>query len=123
MHFVVHTYICNIYIIVQIYFESRFVTRWLEQQRSQIMNTEGLIFSQADVDAHLDELVRATITHIRFSMMTPRQLAELLLNPFTQIYKEFLVERMAIGMSFHSGIHFTFNFLITHMKVLISVHL
>ncbi|XP_077289032.1 BTB/POZ domain-containing protein 17-like [Arctopsyche grandis] len=80
-----------------------FVTRWLEHQRSQLMNAEGQDFSEADVEAHLHDLVYATISHIRFPMMTPRQLAELLLNPFTQIYKEFLVERMAIGMSYHSG--------------------
>lgn len=40
---------------------------------------------------------------VRFPMMTPRQLADLLLVPLTIKYKEFFVTRMAIGMSFHSG--------------------
>ena len=42
--------------------------------------------------------------HVRFPMMTPRQLAELLLVPLTSRHKDFFVERMAMGMSFHSGV-------------------
>lgn len=42
--------------------------------------------------------------YVRFPMMTPRQLADLLLVPLTIKYKEFFVTRMAIGMSFHSGV-------------------
>lgn len=56
-----------------------------------------------DVNAHMEQLVVEVMSHIRFPMMSPRQLAELLLCPLTKIYKEFFVERMAIGMAFHSG--------------------
>lgn len=36
-------------------------------------------------------------------MMSPRQLADLLLSPLINKYKDFFVERMAIGMYFHAG--------------------
>lgn len=52
----------------------------------------------------MEQLVVEVMSHIRFPMMSPRQLAELLLSPLTTKYKEFFVERMAIGMSFHSGL-------------------
>mgnify|MGYP006989421241 CR=1 FL=1 len=51
----------------------------------------------------MEQLVIEVMSNIRFPMMSPRQLAELLLNPLTTKYKEFFVEKMAIGMSFHSG--------------------
>lgn len=84
-------------------FVFRFITRWLEFQKKRLSGAEGRYLSEADVEAHLNDLVYATVSHIRFPMMTPRQLAELLLDSFTQNYKEFIVERMAIGMSYHSG--------------------
>ncbi|KAK4008195.1 BTB/POZ domain-containing protein 17 [Daphnia magna] len=56
-----------------------------------------------------ENLVRQVFSYVRFPMMTPRQLADLLLCSLTQRYKEFFVERMAIAMAFHSGQkeHFT----------------
>lgn len=56
-----------------------------------------------DVNAHMGQLVVEVMSHVRFPMMSPRQLADLLLSPLTKTYKEFFVERMAIGMAFHSG--------------------
>lgn len=53
----------------------------------------------------MEQLVVEVMSNIRFPMMSPRQLAELLLSPLTTMYKEFFVEKMAIGMSFHSGKH------------------
>lgn len=52
---------------------------------------------------HNENLIRQVFSYIRFPMMTPRQLADLLLCSLTQRYKEFFVERMAIAMAFHSG--------------------
>jgi hypothetical protein len=51
----------------------------------------------------MEQLVVEVMSHVRFPMMSPRQLADLLLSPLTKTYKEFFVERMAIGMAFHSG--------------------
>jgi hypothetical protein len=56
-----------------------------------------------DINAHMEQLVVEVMSHVRFPMMSPRQLADLLLSPLTKTYKEFFVERMAIGMAFHSG--------------------
>ncbi|CAH1406656.1 unnamed protein product [Nezara viridula] len=75
------------------------VVRWLEAQRI-------LLTSECDtaesVEIYMSALVQDVMSHIRFPMMSPRQLAELLLSPLTTKYKEFFIERMAIGMSFHS---------------------
>lgn len=55
------------------------------------------------VDSYLEPLVYEVMAHVRFPMMSPRQLAELLVNPLTIKYKEFFIERMSIGMSFHNS--------------------
>ena len=51
---------------------------------------------------HNESLVRQVFAYVRFPMMSPRQLADLLLCSLTQQYKEFFVQRMAIAMAFHS---------------------
>ena len=58
------------------------------------------IDSQED---HNENLIRQVFAYVRFPMMSPRQLADLLLCSLTQRYKDFFVERMAIAMVFHSG--------------------
>lgn len=64
------------------------LVRWVEAQDDQNEN-----------------LIRQVFSYVRFPMMSPRQLADLLLCPLTQRYKEFFVERMAIGVAFQSGEH------------------
>ncbi|KAJ9577327.1 hypothetical protein L9F63_006071 [Diploptera punctata] len=71
------------------------VVKWLNLQK------ERLLQDSEDTEAHMEQLVVEVMSHVRFPMMSPRQLAELLLSPLTKKYKEFFVERMAIGMSFH----------------------
>jgi len=77
------------------------VVKWLDLQKERLShdasNTVG------DIDAHMEQLVVEVMSHVRFPMMSPRQLADLLLCPLTKTYKEFFVERMTIGMAFHSG--------------------
>ncbi|XP_014209003.1 BTB/POZ domain-containing protein 17 [Copidosoma floridanum] len=72
---------------------------WLGYQKQRLKNSS----CAADIDIAFKQIVFTVMTAVRFPMMSPRQLAELLLSPLTQKYKEFFVERMAIGMSFHSG--------------------
>lgn len=72
---------------------------WLEMQRERLSH----INSPDNLIVHMEQLVVALMSYIRFPMMSPRQLADLLLSPLTQAYKEFFMERMAIGMSFHYG--------------------
>ncbi|KAG0710387.1 BTB/POZ domain-containing protein 17 [Chionoecetes opilio] len=59
--------------------------------------------SSLDYIDRMEWLTYEVMKFVRFPMMTPRQLADLLLVPLTIKYKEFFVTRMAIGMSFHSG--------------------
>ena len=54
----------------------------------------------------LDEfaiLVPRVVNNIRFTMMTQRQLANLLVNPLVVKFKDIFVERMSNAMSFHVG--------------------
>ncbi|XP_066994013.1 BTB/POZ domain-containing protein 17 isoform X2 [Anabrus simplex] len=73
------------------------VVKWLEHQHERLASLDK------DFEVQMEQLVIEVMQHVRFPMMSPRQLAELLLSPLTKTYKEFFVERMAIGMSFHSG--------------------
>ena len=72
---------------------------WLQHQAVYLKNQ----LPEIDFENALKQIVTTVMYPVRFPMMSPRQLAELLLSPLTQKYKEFFVERMAIGMSFHSG--------------------
>ncbi|KAL3276441.1 hypothetical protein HHI36_011822 [Cryptolaemus montrouzieri] len=75
------------------------VVRWLDLQRVKLIN-ENL---NVDVEEYMKDLVESVMSYIRFPMMTPRELADLLLSPLIKQHKEFFVDRMSIGMSFHSG--------------------
>lgn len=77
----------------------KYLERWLYHQNERLKDH----FPVIDYETSFKQIVFAVMLPIRFPMMTPRQLAELLLSPLTQKYKEFFVERMSIGMSFHSG--------------------
>lgn len=99
--------------------------RWINHQRDAFFAEAGYIMdeedgemcevdikTQSDVNRQIKELVCRVISHIRFPMMSPTQLASLLILPIVQEFKEFFVQRMAIGMSYHAGmiyiIHFPF---------------
>lgn len=43
------------------------------------------------------------MVHIRFPMMTPSELASIILRPCIALHKEFFIDRMAIGMSYHAN--------------------
>lgn len=77
-----------------------FVVRWLNQQRERLNSSE---FTKAEQKTHWETLVAAVFSHVRFPMMCPNQLANLLLCPLTQEHKDFFMERMAIAMSYQSG--------------------
>lgn len=77
-----------------------FVLRWLDLQKIAMLNS-GL--PRDEIQKHMKHLVEAIMSHIRFPMMTPRELADLLLSPLIKEHKEFFVDRMAIGMIFHAG--------------------
>lgn len=75
--------------------------KWLLHRKEMLDNEESL--QKEEKELILRQLIEATVMHIRFAMMTPRELAHLLLYPILAYHKEFFVQRMAIGMSYHSG--------------------
>lgn len=72
---------------------------WLDHQYKRLKKH----LPAEECEIAFEQIVTTVMLPVRFPMMSPRQLAELLLSPLTQKYKEFFVHRMAIGMSFHSG--------------------
>ncbi|KAJ8953749.1 hypothetical protein NQ318_015405 [Aromia moschata] len=76
------------------------LVRWLELQKIKMFQT-GI--SNAQMEQDYKYLVEKIMRFIRFPMMTPRELADLLLCPIIKQHKEFFVDRMAIGMKYHSG--------------------
>lgn len=74
---------------------------WLLQRKYLLDNDETL--TEAEQQDNFIQLVEQTVVHIRFPMMTPRELAHLLIFPLLEYHKEFIVQRMAIGMSYQSG--------------------
>ena len=74
------------------------VYRWLEAKKES-MQASG----EENIDLHIDHYIRTLLIHIRFPMMTPAQLADLLLNPLSQTHTELLVERIRIAMSYHKN--------------------
>ncbi|XP_034235411.1 BTB/POZ domain-containing protein 17 [Thrips palmi] len=93
----------------------QYVVRWVNYQRYALFAEAGYILDEedgeiwdidpktlTDVNNQIKDLVCRVITHIRFPMMSPTQLASLLIEPLVQEFKEFFVQRMAIGMSYHA---------------------
>ncbi|KAL1453225.1 hypothetical protein WDU94_007389 [Cyamophila willieti] len=48
-------------------------------------------------------LVESVICYIRFPMMSRKELAQLLLCPLVRTHKEFFIDRMTIGVAYHTG--------------------
>ena len=58
---------------------------------------------EENIDLHMDHFINNLLPHVRFPMMTPAQLADLLLNPLSQTHTELLVERIRIAMCYHKN--------------------
>lgn len=74
------------------------VSRWLVAQRST-MEAKG----EENIEVHLDRYVQSLLPHIRFPMMTPGQLANLLLNPLSTSHTDLLVEKIRLALNYHKG--------------------
>ncbi len=70
------------------------VTKWLEAQEDKLKLVS---------DEFFDTMVPIVMSYIRFPMMEPRQLANLLINPIMIRYKEFFVNQMSLAMLYHSN--------------------
>ncbi len=74
--------------------------RWLDAYEARL-KTGGI--TAVDLKCHMKATVEETMNRIRFPMMSPRTLAEMLLQDIVSHHKEYFVTRLAMGMSFHSG--------------------
>lgn len=59
--------------------------------------------SDEEKEEHVKTLIEEIMVHIRFAMMTPTELAGILLRPSVGLHKEFFIDRMSIGMAYHAG--------------------
>ncbi|XP_062139393.1 BTB/POZ domain-containing protein 17 [Drosophila sulfurigaster albostrigata] len=74
---------------------------WLLHRHDLIEATSNL--SAEKKASSFVELIEQTVMHIRFGMMTPTELSKLMCVPLIKYHNKFLVERIAIGMSYQSG--------------------
>lgn len=72
------------------------VEKWLEEQQRRMEET-----GEEDIDLHMENLVTSAINCVRFPMMYPAQLADLLLSPIIKTYMSFMMERMSMAMAYH----------------------
>ncbi|GIY45860.1 hypothetical protein CEXT_640651 [Caerostris extrusa] len=75
------------------------VANWLSVQENKLLSMHG----EAEAHYHFTNLVSEVMSHVRFPMMSPRQLASLLIHPLTSRFKDFFIERMALAMAFHNN--------------------
>ncbi|XP_026681405.1 uncharacterized protein LOC103512008 [Diaphorina citri] len=79
----------------------KYVMHWIEyQQESLYDDTSPQCEDQTN--AHMKSLVENVICYIRFPMMTRKELAQLLLCPLVRAHKEFFIDRMTIGVAYHT---------------------
>ncbi|XP_019879774.1 BTB/POZ domain-containing protein 17 isoform X2 [Aethina tumida] len=76
------------------------VVRWLELQKIKIQQSE---VEPQEAEEQFKNLLEMVMGYIRFPMMTPRELADILISPMIKHHKEFFVDRMTIGMNYHNG--------------------
>merc|ERR1719447_1999335 len=74
----------------------RSVERWLLAKREQ-MEKDG----EENIGLHMERLTVSCMELVRFPMMGPSQLADLLLSPLTTDYMPFMMGRMQAAMGYH----------------------
>lgn len=74
------------------------VDKWLTARR-EMMERAG----EEHIDVHMNRYVDMLLPHVRFPMMTPAQLANLLLNPLSKTHTGQLVEIIRLAMHYHQN--------------------
>lgn len=77
------------------------VERWIMLKRDQILYEESL--SDEEKQSHMKSLVEGVCSFIRFPMMEFSELTKIPLKPLVSIAKEFFMDRIALGFSFHAN--------------------
>ncbi|XP_037938551.1 BTB/POZ domain-containing protein 17 [Teleopsis dalmanni] len=91
----------NDVVVISEYQLFKILQSWLLHRRELLENDDTLTLEEKD--SCFQSLIEQTVIHIRFAMMSPRELAHLLLFPLLEYGRNFIIERLAIGMSYHSG--------------------
>lgn len=74
------------------------VAKWLFIQELRLKSQ-----CEPDQEVQFGKLVTDVMSYVRFPMLSPRQLASLLIHPLTSRFKDFFVEQMVLAMAFHSN--------------------
>ena len=74
----------------------RSIESWLDARRQEMV--EG---GEENISIHMERLTLTCMEHVRFPMMSPSQLADLLLSPLTTHHMETMMQRMAAAMAYH----------------------
>ena len=74
----------------------RSLESWLTVRRQEMK--EG---GEENINLHMERLTLQCMEHVRFPMMTPAHLADLLLSPLISRHMEHMVSRMAAAMAYH----------------------
>ncbi|XP_065210315.1 BTB/POZ domain-containing protein 17-like [Planococcus citri] len=77
-----------------------YVVKWLDIQYERILDETA---NETEADKQIMILINLVMSNIRFPMMDSRQLAGLLLSSLVMKYKDFFIEKMAVGVAFHKG--------------------
>ena len=74
------------------------ISSWLKAKKSIMING-----GEENVNLHFDRYVDMLLPHVRFPMMTPNQLAYLLLSPLSQSHTHLIVDRIRMGLNYHKN--------------------
>jgi len=74
----------------------RSVERWLGARRQEMVNR-----GEENISLHMERITLSCMEHVRFPMMSPAQLADLLLSPLLSKHMDTMVTRMAAAMAYH----------------------
>jgi BTB/POZ domain-containing protein 17 len=77
------------------------IERWMMMKREQIEQEESL--PDEEKQSHMRSLIEGICGFIRFPMMTFQELAAIPLRPIVSLNKEFFMDRVALGFSFHAN--------------------
>ena len=87
----------------------RSVERWLEARRQQMIEA-----GEENISLHMDRLTGKCLEHVRFPMMSPAQLSDLLLSPLITSHMESMVTRMRAAMAYHRDSENSINNLLSY---------
>lgn len=74
----------------------------LKKRQIDVEQTTNSITDE-EKSQNLRDMLRSIFMHVRYAMMSPRELATLMLKPITKQDPEFFVDRIADGMTYHAG--------------------